>query len=89
MYGIVFGLALLSCVLLVLCEITERDLTAKIFMDYDKRVRPVKKISKIVQVNFTLSLSQIQHIDEKNQLLHSFSYLTLVSKCLFLIVLSY
>ena len=47
---------------------------------YDKSVRPARRYTDVVNISFDLSLAQLIDVDEKNQIITTNQWLTMVSK---------
>ncbi|XP_077984804.1 neuronal acetylcholine receptor subunit alpha-10-like [Glandiceps talaboti] len=50
-------------------DVAENKLFKKIFHNYNKKVRPVWNASKAINVNLSMSITQIMDLDERNQAL--------------------
>jgi hypothetical protein len=49
---------------------------------YDKSVRPALNHRDVTNVSFDLSLAQLIDVDEKNQIITTNNWITMVEKCL-------
>ena len=53
---------------------------------YDKSVRPALNHRDVTNVSFDLSLAQLIDVDEKNQIITTNNWITMVEKCFVKIV---